>query len=386
MIRQVLSTPSGKIAVGALGALGVRRLLRSPQARFAAMSGTTIAGPSAAGWITDFLNASYFRRDPRTRDVADLRLAFGIVTTRWHRLDHRRLVAADVAGFHRAFGRLRLADTIGAPRGTLDAAGLAEGATRLFGEWFTEAWADPQRRAWGMAFSDSDARRAYLPERRLEHSQLGGITPPAAPAADRTWHTYPPVRLGDEAAAEVALGILSRPERWPDLGCELGRFTPVRSGGLDGQTFEIEVLGEPVGPVPVVLRGYVTATEVRTHPAELADATAQLNDAFAVYAPHDPPPLPDGATPLALIELTTHIGHFLGRAINRLLVWTHDGEAWVRAVGTWDPMEWPLDRIYDRMGRYSQHAFWGMGRPAESMLHQLAAAVDAAGADDREDA
>ena len=55
------------------------------------MSGSSVAAPDAAPWITDFLNAAYFRRTPELRDVDDLRLAFAIVTTHWHRAGHRRL-------------------------------------------------------------------------------------------------------------------------------------------------------------------------------------------------------------------------------------------------------------------------------------------------------
>jgi hypothetical protein len=38
-------------------------------------------------------------------------------------------------------------------------------------------------------------------------------------------------------------------------------------------------------------------------------------------------------------------------------------------------MQRHLAELYDRVGRYSQHAFWGMGNPEESMLHQIAAHV-----------
>src|SRR6185295_9855598 len=88
------------------GAL-VGRASGSPQLRFARMTGSSIAGPDAAGWITDFLNAAYYRRDRLTRDVDDLRLAYAIVTTRWHRLGHRRLRLGDGVPFHAAFGRDR---------------------------------------------------------------------------------------------------------------------------------------------------------------------------------------------------------------------------------------------------------------------------------------
>ena len=369
--------PIAKAALAAAaGALIVRAVRRNPQVRFAAMSGTSIAHVGAAGWITDFLNAAYFRRPSGGRQVDDLRLAFGILTTRWDRNDHRRLGAGDLAAFHRAFGRERFIDDASSPRGTLDRDQLMVGAARLFGDWFPAAWNDPERRAYGIAFREVGDRRAYLPEVRLQHAQLGGITPPRAEPGEQTWHTYPAVRLGDEAAAVPTLAALSAPETWPDYGSELGRFTPVRSGGLDGQTFEIEVVGEPAGPLPLILRGYVTVSRLLLPGEELDRSCAELNATFGRHAPHDPPPLPAGATPAALIELTTHEGHFLGRARNRLLVFTSDGQAWVRAAGTWDPLDWHLERLYHGTGRHSQHAFWGMGAPRESMLHQLAEAVN----------
>ncbi|MDX6376024.1 MAG: hypothetical protein QOE98_327, partial [Gaiellaceae bacterium] len=51
----------------------------------AAMSGSSIAGPSAALWATDFLNAAYYARDPGERTLDDLRLARSILATAWHR-------------------------------------------------------------------------------------------------------------------------------------------------------------------------------------------------------------------------------------------------------------------------------------------------------------
>src|SRR5262245_42621636 len=91
------------------GAL-VGRGSASAQFRFAKMTGSSIAAHDAAGWITDFLNAAYYRRDPARRDVDDLRLASAIVTTRWHRAGHRRLRLGDVLPFHAAFGRHRFVE------------------------------------------------------------------------------------------------------------------------------------------------------------------------------------------------------------------------------------------------------------------------------------
>ena len=44
--------------------------------RFARMTGSSIAARNAAAWVTDFLNAAYYRRPADERDVDDLRLAF----------------------------------------------------------------------------------------------------------------------------------------------------------------------------------------------------------------------------------------------------------------------------------------------------------------------
>ena len=49
------------------------------------MTGSSIAGRDAAPWVTDFLNAAYYRRPVAGRQVDDLRLAFSVVTTYWYR-------------------------------------------------------------------------------------------------------------------------------------------------------------------------------------------------------------------------------------------------------------------------------------------------------------
>src|SRR3954469_16681848 len=96
--------------------------------RFARMTGSSIAARDAAPWVTDFLNASYYRRGG-DRDVDDLRLAFCILTTFWYRRGggRRRLRIADVVPFHRTFGADRFS-TDGSGRGTLSRGQLFDGA------------------------------------------------------------------------------------------------------------------------------------------------------------------------------------------------------------------------------------------------------------------
>jgi hypothetical protein len=346
------------------------------------MAGSTIAAPDAAGWITDFLNAAYFRRvEEDGREVDDLRLAFAIVTTRWHRAGHRRLRAADALAFHRAFGRDRFLESARSPRGTLDRGQLLDGAARLLGPWFAEAYADDARRGWGIAFATSEERAGYRPEVRLEAARLGPVTPPAAPPVEQTWHTYPPVAMPSSAAV---LEALSATETWPDYPSEVGRFTPLRTGGLPGQTFEIEVAAGTAAGRPLFTRGYVTISHVVS---ALDDETAlrayidELNDGLRRFGRDEPPAVPDGATPVLAFDLTTHEGHFMGRGRNRLVLFEEDGQALVRAVGTWDPMPWHIEQAYRRAGRDAQHAFWGQGAMTpQSMLHQLAERIGARGA------
>ena len=107
------------------------------------------------------------------------------VTTRWHRLGHRRLRLGDAAAFHAAFGRERFVDGARSARGTLERGQLLEGAGRLLGPWFADAYADPERRGWGIAFESPQERSGYDPEVRLRLARLGSPTPPGAPGASR---------------------------------------------------------------------------------------------------------------------------------------------------------------------------------------------------------
>jgi len=331
--------------------------------RFARMSGSSIAAPSAVGWVSDFLNAAYFARPPARRTVEDLRLAFCVLTTRWHRRGAaERLGARELTAFHRAFGARRLKTW---PLGTLDREGLMTGAAALLGDWFPGAYADAARRAHGIAFETLADRAVFDPSARLTHAALGALTPPEAPPGEQRWATYDPVRLADGARAVWLLGA---PERWPDFAAEGGRFTALRAGGLEGQTFEIEVVAGGGVRAPVYTRGYVTATRVlraRADGPALAAFLAELE------AGAGEPPVPAGAAPLLGVELTTHAGHFLGRARSRLVAWEHDGAAYVRDVGSWDPLPYYLAASYVTVGRRAQHQFWGDAAPEASMLAQL---------------
>lgn len=367
-VAQGAGTGLGFIAAAAVA----RRAWRLPAVQLARMSGTSISGPDAVAWVTDFLNASYYARRSELRDVEDLRIAFTILTTRWHQLGHRRLRAPDVLAFHRAFFRERILDASHTPRGRLDREQLFAGAARLIGPWFEEAYLDDERRAHGIAFETIADRDAYKPEFRLRHARLGAPTPPERPRNEQVWHTYNPVEISSPAST---LAALARPERWPDYTSDLGRFTAVRSGGLDGQTFEIEVISALTPRTPAILRGYVTVTRFfsrERNADELERYAARVSELMVRYGRDQPPAYPPGCTPLAIICLDTHEGHFMGRGRNRLLAYELDGRSYLRAAGTWDDMPVTLEQAYRSQGRKAQEAFWGDERPESSMLEQIA--------------
>lgn len=340
--------------------------------RFARMAGSSIAARDAAPWVTDFLNAAYFRRPVDGSKVDDLRLAFSILTTYWYRRNpQRRLHAGDLAAFHRAFGAIRL-DTTESGRGLLTRPQLLKGAAALLGDWFPDAYADDARRGWGIAFPTVQERAAYDPQLRMALAPVGKLTPESAPVERQVWHTYPPVRM---PSVQATIGALTRPETWPDYASEVGRFTPLRRGGLADQIFEIEVAAGTASGRPIFTRGYVTITKLVTpdDPDGLARYFDELEQGLARYGDHEPRAVPEGGEPVAGFDLTTHQGHFMGAGHNRLILYTLDGEAYVRAAGTWDPMPWHVNQAYRIAGRAAQHAFWGQDEIVPlSMLHQLA--------------
>ena len=372
-----MSTPKQGLgfAAGFAGGLLAGQVLTVERLRFMRLAGSSIATPAAAGWMTDFLNAAYYRRAPDERQVDDVRLAHAILTTYWLRHAPQRLRGRDMVPFHRVFGRERFFDASGSKRGTLSRDQLLGGGDRLFGDWFSGAYADPERRGWGIVFPSPAERAAYEPERRLRLARVGALTPGIAPPNEQTWHTYPPVEV---ASADGVIAALTRTETWPDYASEIGRFTPLRRSELLGQTFEIEVAAGTAAGRPMFQRGYVTITRLVTpaEPEELARYFDALEDGLARYGRGEPRAVPEGGEPIVGFDLTTHEGHFMGRGHNRLILYRHDGRTWVRAAGTWDPMPWHLEQVYRLAGRAAQHAFWGeFGMERQSMLHQLALAT-----------
>ncbi len=337
--------------------------------RFARMAGTLTAAPDAAPWVTDFLNAAYFARPAHERSIDDLRLAFAILTTRWWRGGGRRLHLIDLVAFHRAFGRRRLDPRGGFARLTRE--DLLEGADDLLGPGFARGYADPDLRAHGIVFASRADRDRYDPALRMRSARLGAMTPPQGERRGLVWQTYAPVPVPD---VDLTLARLCAPEHWPEFGSDHGRFTPLRAGGPAGQTFEIEVVAGAGTRHPLLTRGYVTATALddRSDPAALAAAVARLETGLSRAGAG--PAMPEGQEAVALLELTTHEGHFIGPAISHLLLTVGtDGHGTLRDIGVWESMVFPQRAAYRFGGRRAQHAFWGEAGAESSMLHQFAA-------------
>jgi hypothetical protein len=279
-----------------------------------------------------------------------------------------------VRRFHQSFRAARSPNGSTYPRGLLDRNQLERGAVRLLGEWFAEAQADPERTGWGVVFQTSAERARYQPEARLRAARLGPLSPPAAAPSEQTWHTYPPVPI---PGVDDLVAVLEATDSWSHFPTDVGRFTALRSGTLHGQTFEVEAVPELARHAPMLTRGYVTVTRVldRSRPDALAEQVAGMSANLATMPLDEPGVLPPGATPTHLIELTTHEGHFLGRARNYLILFETDERAYMRTVGNWDPMPWYASLSYAYKGADAQRTFWGLESPQHSMLRQFARAA-----------
>jgi hypothetical protein len=62
----------------------------------------------------------------------------------------------------------------------------------------------------------------------------------------------------------------------------------------------------------------------------------------------------------------------MGRGISRLIVYRDGAGAFVRDIGSWDPLPPHLAAAYRAGGDAAQVAFWGPEDPEASMLAQLA--------------
>src|SRR4051812_3320223 len=67
-----------------------QKVPRTGPLRFARMTGSSIAARDAAPWVTDFLNAAYYRRAGDDPEGDDPRPAVSILPTHWYKKDTQR--------------------------------------------------------------------------------------------------------------------------------------------------------------------------------------------------------------------------------------------------------------------------------------------------------
>lgn len=355
------------------GAVATREIGRYAAGRQLGLTGTATTDAASTFWARQLLNTAYYDHPEDERDLDNLRLALGVLNTWWQRHDYRKVRPFDLPAFDSAFGRRLALAAAHIGRRPLSRDELLAGAGRLLGDWFVDAWHDDDRRAWGIAFETAADRDAYQPDRRIDINAFGPITPPRAADAERTWHTYAPVP-GPSAAALI--DALEHTERWPDYASELGVFTPTLHGPLLSQTLEVQLL-KPVPGLVHPLRSYVSVTQLlgRDRPEALDAHVASLNAAVATWGEGDETVVPVDATAHLALDLTAHMGHFLGRARETLVVYEQAGRAYIRSTGTWDPLPPRLKTVYESWGKKQQEDFWGVEHPARSMLCQLALAA-----------
>lgn len=113
----------------------------------------------------------------------------------------------------------------------------------------------------------------------------------------------------------------------------------------------------------------------RSQPPELRDKVALPATNVTRHGFNEPVILPATGTPTHLVELTTHSGHFLGRARNYLLIFDTADGAYVRTIGNWDPMPWYVQLSYAYQGADAQRTFWGLESHEHSMLREFARAA-----------
>ena len=116
----------------------------------------------------------------------------------------------------------------------------------------------PRRRAARARDRLRDAGRARRLQARVPPAPRQARRADAARARRATSRSGTPTTRSRSTSAPRTLAALARPETWPDYASDLGRFTAVRSGGLAGQTFEIEVISALTPRTPAILRGYVS--------------------------------------------------------------------------------------------------------------------------------
>ena len=329
------------------------------------MTGSSIASRDAAPWITDFLNAAYYRRAVSERKVDDLRLAFAILTTFWYRRrSPRRLRISDVTGVPRRVRRTapgHRADSARAP----DAGAVARRCRRAGRRLVPLRVRRRCPARLGDRVPPSGARR-LRPERRMAVARVGAMPPESGPPEMQTWHTYPPVEM---TSVEVAGADSLDPRPGPITRADRSSAPRSAPAAARLRRSRSRRPRAPIGSASCSIGG-TSRSRVGTpdDPQALESYFAELRpggDTARSVAPR--------ARSRVGFDLARHRACSSGPAADRLILFAAAAPDAGRRRRTSDPMPWHLAQSYRVAGRAAEHAFWGEGDVARlSMLHQLA--------------
>ena len=311
------------------------------------------------------------RRSPDERDVDDLRLAFGILTTRWHRLG-RRLRAHDVARLPPRVRRRRGFAGARAALGRSRASSCSRARSGCSAPGSPTPTRDPARARLGhrVPRPPPSAPRTS-PSGGSRDAALGRAHAAAARRREQAGTTYPAVPL--PSARRRARGARPSPRAGPTSAARSGASPPLRSGGLAGP--DVRDRGRRASPRRA-RRCSRAAMSPRprcsTTPAAIAaalePAAAGLGGAAAA-AGRDP------AAAAAADHARGPLPRLCRVARGRVGAGRAPRSSATSASGTRCPRTLPCP--FRLAGRAAQSSFWGGGAPEDSMLHQLALAADA---------
>ncbi len=317
--------------------------------------GSSIATPLAAGWVTDYPQRGVLRAaTPLSGPSTISGSRTGSSRTRASRLPGgRRLGARDLAAFHRAFGRDRLA-----ARGRLDAPSLLAGGARTARRVVSGGLGrPPPARAWDRLRDTGAARpiRSVESPPRPSRSSHSPARAARAPAR-RDVRARAAHRRGRDAAVPLRSGSLARHGKRPRM---LHGVAPGRARGSDVRDrAERRPSGAATGVHPRLRH-----LHARPDAGRGADGAARSPDGPCTRARRRRKARGAGRVDHARPA----------SAGSRHQPAPHRRRGTIRDIGAWDPLPRHLQLAYDRGGGLAQREFWSPQPVAASMLAQLAA-------------
>ena len=328
-----------------------------------------------AGWITDFLNAAYYRRAAGERDVDDLRLAF--------------CDPHDPLAPHAATAGCALADVLGLPprvrprplpgrrrvrRAARSTASSCSRAPRACSATGSRTPTPTTRGAAGASRSRPPRRRAALRPRASGCASRGSARSRRPSAPPRASRSGTPTRRWRCRRRDAVVGALAQAR-------DLARLRDARSGasrrcaaaGSPGRRSRSRSRPGTAAGRPMFTRGYVTITRLVTpgRPGRrCAPTSTSSTTGLARFGRDEPPAVPERRAAGRRLRPHDARGALHGRGqqparalrAGRPGVRARGGHVGRRCRGT-------SSRPTTRAGRDAQHAFWGEGERSRATEH-----------------